>query len=297
MIGPEVVLGPDVYPTKTGGREWKLDDTSPCSDHLFSPGDPIKKYSGGGWEITGEVRMDVLTALTGSHSKQWRDVEITGKIYVISTFHSSYGSHFSFYARGGRHTDCGSNNECCDGSAYKGDLDVDKPGDTWGKKELWHVDYASNRGEHSTGVALIKRWVGWKVVIFNVNNHTVHMQGYIDKDADDNWVRAFNISDTGGWGASERSGCKNYLNDKQRTKDEVLAWSGPSVTYRSDGVTWAFKDLSVREVCALGGADKCDNDEFHGCANMKEGSSCADAKCHATFEDGRVEEYQGVAGA
>jgi hypothetical protein len=261
---------------------------NPCSDHLFSPQKNIKKHSGGGWEITGEVRMGVLTPISGNSSsqKQWRDVEMTGYVYVIDKFHSDYGSHFSFYGRGGSHTACsGSGLECCDGSSYKVDLDVDKPGEVYTKKEISHPHYASSKGDHQTGATMMHKWVGWKGIIFNRANNSVVIQGYIDKNGDNNWVSAFTVYDNSSshWAASGgHKGCTNFITGKTRENDDVIAWSGPHVTFRSDGLTWAFKDLSVREICALGSQADCAKIDHRadGCHNMKEGSGCASAKCH-----------------
>jgi hypothetical protein len=283
-----------IYPTKqNGGREWNLNEASPCSDHMFSPGKPIKKHSGGGWEITGEVRMGVNTLTSGniSNTHQWRDVEITGYVYVIEKFHSSYGSHFSFYGRGGKHTDCSGNLDCCDGSAYKGDLDVDNPGDVWVKKEVFHPKYTDKKGQNKTGAKMLHSWTGWKVAIYNKNNETVVVEGYIDKDATNNWHKAFTVTDTPSshWSAhGEHHGCKNYLTGKQRGADDVLAWAGPVVTFRSDGLTWAFKELSVREICALGSQAECAKQDHrpNGCHNMEMGDKCAAQSCHVGGPEG-----------
>jgi hypothetical protein len=241
----------EIYPTKPGGREWFINMADPEGDKLFDPGSPISKEPDGSWRVgdkadgeeddnnsEDQVRMKVGTA---EGEPQWKNVEITGYVKVLQT--DSLTDHVDWYARGGSHT----SSAPCEGSALKGWIAVD--GTVSWIKEIWHAGgYTNSRDRHKATDSLLNRWIGWKVIMYNIDNDkAVQMESYIDDNDNNNWRKVSQIVDDGGW-FSRSSDEEFYSADCGRPKDYVITNSGPMVTYRSDNMVWGFADLSVREI-------------------------------------------------
>jgi hypothetical protein len=89
----------EIYPTKTDGREWYVNMDNPKDDRSFyaSSNISVTRQSEGSWQVTNpEVRLNVIT-LPGQD--EWRDVEMTGYVMVLSTLEesssNSKGNHTS----------------------------------------------------------------------------------------------------------------------------------------------------------------------------------------------------------
>jgi hypothetical protein len=238
----------EIYPTKLGGREWLIDMNNPASDGIFDPGSPIKQQADGSWEINGNLRPGNkyedqvrMTVGTPSGKEQWKNVEITGYARVLSA--DSDRDDLDWYARGGTH----SSDVPCEGTALKGTISVD--GDVSWLKEVWHTGgYTKQRDTHPVTNSILNRWIGWKVVMYNINeNKAVKMEAYLDDNDNNHWKKVSDIVDNGGWYARS-SDEEFYSAGCDRTKDYIITNSGPLVTYRSDNMDWEFADLSVREI-------------------------------------------------
>jgi hypothetical protein len=240
----------EIYPTNPGGREWFIDMGNPTSDGIFDPGSPITKQSDGSWQIEGsqtnskfgnEVRMDVNTP-PGQES--WKNVEITGYAKAISA--DSSDDHLDWYARGGKHTP----DAPCEGSALKGWLSIDGIA-SW-VKEIWFPGgYTDQRDKvqatHGDN-PILGRWIGWKVVMYNVDNDkAVKMESYLDDQDNNHWKKVTDLVDNGGWYA-RGSDQEFYSSGCGKPKDYIITNSGPVATFRSDNIIWNFADLSVREI-------------------------------------------------
>jgi hypothetical protein len=198
-------------------------------------------------------------------NEKWRNVEITAYAKMVG------GSELiQLYSRGGHHT---SSNECL-GSAYKARIYGD--GEAKWVKEVTHPAYTSNRGSvQATSTPLADRWIGFKAVIDNFveNGKTyVRLKSYIDDDVTDsngnlviknNWKLASVVEDRGGWSTSNsdfNASCFPTNKDSTqqfRQRDEILNLPGGTSTqniaaWRSDGLTWNWKYLSVREIALPG---------------------------------------------
>jgi hypothetical protein len=244
----------EIYPTKPGGREWYIDINNPLEDGMFDPGTKITKVHDGSW-VVGEgsngnyqVRMNVITP---PGHEEWKNVEITGYVKVVNTASDAASaegsatpiSGINWYARGGRHSD----DVPCEGTSLKGILRINGLA-AW-QKEIWHTGgYTDTRAVVQTANPLLDRWIGWKVVIYNINNDTaVKMESYIDENANNNWRKVNEVVDNGGWYANSPDDVF-YSVDCNRSKDYIVTNSGPMVTFRSDNIIWQFKELSVREI-------------------------------------------------
>src|SRR6186713_2469322 len=245
-----------IFQTKKDGQQWYL-KSNPNSDPQFSPQTTLTKNSHGSFKIKSmKVRMGVFTSSgfnpekidTLDHNKiamagymqspnDWRDVEITGYVKL----NSGNNDNFVWYARGARHTGFGAP-AGCEGTAYKGDLFYD--GNTRWTKEQWHAGgYAF--GEFGENIGPISgKWVGFKVIMYNAvekDKPVVKLELWVDKNNNNNWIKANEKTDKGGWGnAGRECGGKG---------DQIITWGGPIAAFRWDGATDVdIKKFSVREI-------------------------------------------------
>jgi hypothetical protein len=238
----------EIYPTKQNGREWFINLEDPTADGIFDPQSKLTQQPDGSWQIKGrggsgkyedQVRMNVNTP---KGEQQWKNVEITGYAKVISA--ESSKDRVDWYARGARH----SSGVPCEGTSLKGNIRVN--GEVFWQKEIWHTGGYTNEKARAvaTDNSLLDRWIGWKVVIYNINNDkAVKMESYIDDKNNNNWKKVTELIDKGGWYA-DTSDKVFYSANCGRPKDYIITNSGPIVTFRSDNMIWNFIDLSVREI-------------------------------------------------
>jgi hypothetical protein len=237
----------EIYPTKENGREWHMDMENPKGDEHFSItfNPNITKQEDGSWRIATPVgRMNVKT-LEGETN--WKNVEMTGYAKIAGVIANSSNkvleNDLTWYARGGKH-----NQEIpCEATAYMGGLyDTGKVG--W-KKELWFVGgYTDERQSAKVTNSLIDRWVGWKVVIYNINgNSEVKLESYIDNTNTNYWIKVTDLVDDGGWYA-KMPDSHFFDADCSKDKDFIITNSGSTATFRSDNLIWDFKNLSIREI-------------------------------------------------
>lgn len=237
----------EIYPTKENGREWHMNMQNPKEDEHFSItfNPNITRQEDGSWRIsTPVVRMNVNT-LEGETN--WKNVEMTGYAKIAGVIANSSNkvieNDLTWYARGGKH-----NQEIpCEATAYMGGLyDNGKVG--W-KKELWFVGgYTDERQSAKVTNSLVDRWVGWKVVIYNINdNSEVKLESYIDNTNTNYWIKVTDLVDDGGWYAKMPD---SHFFDAECSKDKdfIITNSGSTATFRSDNLIWDFKNLSIREI-------------------------------------------------
>jgi hypothetical protein len=213
---------------------------------------PITRSDDGSWFIANpSIRLSVVTPPGG---EPWKNVEMTGYVKIDSTrtTRSLFGSNneesdstsdIDWRARGGRHN----NDVPCEGTALNGGIYVD--GTVAWKKEIWHTGgYTDARGVVKATNSILDRWIGWKVVMYNINNNTaVKMESYLDDKNDNNWKKVSDVVDNGGWYAKS-SDKVFYSADCGRPKDYIITNAGPIATFRADDVAMNFRDLSIREI-------------------------------------------------
>ena len=237
----------EIYPTKENGREWYVNMENPKDDQNFSItfNPNLTRQVDGSWRISVPVvRMNVKT-LEGESN--WKNVEMTGYVKIVSVIENSSNkvieNDLTWYARGGKH-----NPEFpCEATAYMGGLyDNGKVG--W-KKELWFVGgYTDEKQSNKVTNSLVDRWIGWKVVIYNVNNNSeVKLESYLDNTNSNYWVKVTNVVDDGGWYA-KMPDSNFFAPGCYKDKDSIITNSGSTATFRSDNLIWDFKNLSIREI-------------------------------------------------
>lgn len=244
----------EIYPTKQGGRVWHINMDNPKEDPIFTivSNIQITRSGDGSWFIANSaIRMSVITS---PGSEPWKNVEMTGYVKIDSTrtIRSFFGSNneesdstsdIDWRARGGRHN----NDVPCEGTALNGGIYVD--GTVAWKKEIWHTGgYTDARGIEKATNSILGRWIGWKVVMYNINNNqAVKMESYLDDKNDNNWKKVSDVVDNGGWYAKS-SDKIFYSADCGRPKDYIITNAGPIATFRADNVAMNFRDLSIREI-------------------------------------------------
>jgi hypothetical protein len=251
-----------IYPTVPGGREWFINMQDPFDDEIvnFNSDIALEKQSDDSWRVNNsEVRMRVGT-LPGQ--EEWKNVEMTGYVRMISptpTTESSESSdrdegsedgdsldpHLTWRARGGRHNDM----VPCEGTALNGGLYLD--GKVSWKKEIWHTGgYSDARGVSEIPNSLINKWIGWKTVMYNLeDDSSVKMESYLDINANNRWEKVSDVKDNGKWYA-DTSDEEFYSADCGKEKDYIITNSGSTATFRADNLIFDFKNLSIREIKA-----------------------------------------------
>jgi hypothetical protein len=251
----------EIYPTSENGREWFIDMEDPLNDKSFSITSdvPIIKNEENGlsWSINDtQVRINVNTP---DSMQPWKNIEMTGYVKIRSVYDTnqedidgadsgeseSLTPDLTWRARGGSHN----SQNPCEGTALNGGIDVVKMEASW-KKEIWHTGgYTDSRGSSkATENSLLDRWIGWKTIIYNIDNDTsVKMESYIDDYNDNVWKKVNEVKDEGGWFANSSDEEFNSANCN-KAKDYIITNSGPIATFRADNIAFDFKNLSIREI-------------------------------------------------
>ncbi len=251
-----------IYPTVPGGREWFINMQDPFDDEIvnFNSDIALEKQSDDSWRVnSSEVRMRVGTL---SGQEEWKNVEMTGYVKMISTTLTTESSespnqeegsedgdsldpHLTWRARGGRHNDM----VPCEGTALNGGLYLD--GKVSWKKEIWHTGgYSDARGVSEIPSSFINKWIGWKTVMYNLeDDSSVKMESYLDINANNRWEKVSDVTDNGKWYA-DTSDEEFYSADCGKEKDYIITNSGPTATFRADNLIFDFKNLSIREIKA-----------------------------------------------
>jgi hypothetical protein len=249
-----------IYPTVQGGREWFINMRDPFGDKIVSINSDtsVIHQSDGSWRVNGsKVRIRVETPLG---EEEWKNVEMTGYVKILSrisiTDNNKFSSqsdgdededsldpHLTWRARGGRHNGM----IPCEGTALNGGIDI--YGKVAWKKEIWHTGgYTDAHGVSEIPGSIMNKWIGWKTIMYNIeNNSAVKMESYIDMDANNNWIKASEVEDQGGWYADTSDEIFHSANCG-REKDYIVTNSGPIATFRADNLIFDFKNLSIREI-------------------------------------------------
>ena len=71
------------------------------------------------------------------------------------------------------------------------------------KKEIWHTGgYTDERASHVVTEPLLDKWIGWKVIVYNIeigNDATVvKLESYIDHSNSNEWTKVTELIDSGG---------------------------------------------------------------------------------------------------
>lgn len=141
-------------------------------------------------------------------------------------------------------------NARCLGTSYKGALYPD--GTLWWKKEVSHTEgYTARQAEASVAGGMPKdAWFGFKIVMRNSGGGNVHVETWVDSEADGHWVRLTDADDDG-WpaGNAHIDGCADA--PFGYSPSDRLTWAGPNAAFRWDNIAGDIKWPSVREIAPL----------------------------------------------
>jgi hypothetical protein len=234
-----------IYTSKQGGREWFLNATDPRDGLVISPAAAeLFPMPNDTWQIGRETATPNTGLRMYVISDAWRDVEMTGYVKLKS---HTFDEEFAWAVRSGQHSD----RNPCDGTAYYGALSF--AGQTWFQKEVAHVSggYTAKRNVSASVDLLQDRWVGIKMIAYNIEQG-VKLELWLDDKADNRWAKVAETIDSGGW-----SSASGYCG---REPDHVISEPRPRVVFRVDNATFEFKNLSVREIelkCYFGAIPLC----------------------------------------
>jgi uncharacterized protein YxeA len=249
----------EIYPTAPGGATWFFNPDNPIDGQFDPNGAQISKNSDGSWHLKpGTTRMLTFPKSDGMLSDSfrsnlptydysqlaqigywykptdWKNTEVTGYFKVTST---NSGDGISLVTRSVRHSTSVHNG--CGGSAYHNNIKFD--GTFQYKKEMWHVNYDTLPPTKSGIGSIMNKWVGFKGIVYNLPNGNVKLESYVDKDANNNWQKVEELVDSGNWG-NDMTHCGANKPGAQ------ITWTSPMPIFKSNGVTYDFKKLSVREI-------------------------------------------------
>ena len=250
-----------IYPTLAGAETWFFNPTNPTDGQFEKNGAEISKNSDGSWKLKpGTTRMLAFTKSSGLPSDEvrsslptydysrlaqtgyfykpsdWKNMEITIYVKVLST--SGGGDEISLVSRSVRHST--NVQEGCGGSSYHNNIDFTN-GKFKFKKEMWHVNYDIKPYSGITIGSTMNKWIGFKGIVYNLPDGSVKLESYVDKDNNNNWQKATEFVDKGNWG-DDMTHCK------AKTGGAAITWGSPMVIFKSNGVTYDFKNLSVRQI-------------------------------------------------
>lgn len=175
----------------------------------------------------------------------WKNVEITGYAKLISTTGSRFAVNnggWTWEARGARHFG-DAPPDVCYGTSYNAHI-LWRTGDVRWEKEQWHDHIAPTDFRPSTAIS-VNKFIGFKGIMYNKiqtdGKSVVKLEIWVDSNDDNRWHKAYQYTDTGGWGdAGQKCG---------GSPDQIITWGGPLAIFRWDEATDVdIKDFSVREI-------------------------------------------------
>src|SRR5215203_3968410 len=246
MMSHEVFAAPDkfgideLYTTADDGPVWFLDNEDPEDDDnfLMTSAEDINLHD----EDSGVFNLDAETGTqkhgvrlhANSPDDEWKNVEMTGYFKL-----EDGNDQFTLIARQGpTYNDDGG----CGAYGYYGLLSAN--GDAYFKKKLFHHGGYTDRTAVEENVVddLDDRWVGIKLVTYDLDDDEVKLELWVDDgDEENNWKKATEYVDDGDW--------ETHGSDCDRDSDDIID-DGTRGGFRVDDSEFEFKDLSIREIDA-----------------------------------------------
>jgi hypothetical protein len=248
MLTHEALAVPDkfgieqIYLTANKGPTWFLNNEEPKDDDnfLMTSHEDIDLEEEKDKEDSGAFELDAETGSeehgvrihADSPDGHWKNVEMTGYFKL-----EEGKDQFTLVARQGpTYNDDGG----CGAYGYYGMVSAE--GDAFFKKKLFHHGGYSDRTAVKENVLgdLGERWVGIKLVVYDLDGDDVKLELWIDDGNEQNqWKKATEYVDDGDW---EVSG-----SDCDRSDDDIIE-EGTRGGFRVDDSKFDFKDLSIREI-------------------------------------------------
>jgi hypothetical protein len=144
----------------------------------------------------------------------------------------------------------------CGAYGYYGLLSAN--GDAYFKKKLWHHGGYTDRTAVEGNVVnnLDDRWVGIKLVVYDLDDGDVKLELWVDDgDETNNWKKVTEYVDDGKW--------KVAGSDCDRDSDDIID-DGSRGGFRVDDSEFEFKKLSIREIAEGAEATAAADEEDEG---------------------------------
>jgi hypothetical protein len=252
LLPEEVLAAPDkfgieqLYPTADNGAVWFLNNQAPEDDENFlmtsheeidleEEEEEEEEADPGAFELNAETGTEEhgVRIHADSPTKEWKNVEMTGYFKL-----EDGNDQFTLVARQGpTYNDDGG----CGAYGYYGMLSAE--GDAFFKKKLFHHGggYSDRTAVKENVVEnLDDRWVGIKLIVYDLPNHDVKLELWVDDGNQQNkWKKATEYVDDGDW---EVSG-----SDCDRSDNDIIE-EGTRGGFRVDDSEFEFKHLSIREI-------------------------------------------------
>ena len=248
MLTEEALAFPDkfgieqLYPTAGNGPVWFLDNEEPENDDNFLMTSheeiDLEEQEGtgrGAFELDAETGTEEhgVRIHADSPDDKWKNVEMTGYFKL-----EEGNDQFTLIARQGpSYNDDGG----CGAYGYYGMVSAE--GEAYFKKKLFHHGggYSDRTAvEENVVDNLDNRWVGIKMVVYDLADDEVKLELWVDDGNQQNkWKKATEYVDDGDW---EVSG-----SDCDRSSDDIIE-EGTRGGFRVDDSEFEFKSLSIREI-------------------------------------------------
>ena len=230
----------ELYPNADGGPSWFLNNEDPEDDDnfLMTSAEDIDLEE----EDSGVFKLDAETGTqrhgvrihADSPDDEWKDMEMTGYFKL-----EEGDDQFTLVARQGpTYNDDGG----CGAYGYYGMISAD--GDAFFKKKLFHHGGYTDRTAVEENVVddLEGRWIGIKMVVYDLDDDEVKLELWVDDGNEDNdWEKVTEYVDDGDWETND--------SDCDRDSDDIIE-EGTRGGFRVDDSEFEFKDLSIREIDA-----------------------------------------------
>ena len=264
----------ELYPTADGGPVWFLNNEQPeeDDDFLLTSANGIQLHDEGSDVFaldaeTGTQKHGVRIH-ADSPDGEWKNVEMTGYFKL-----QAGNDQFTLIGRQGpTYNDDGG----CGAYGYYGLLSAN--GDAYFKKKLWHHGGYTDRTAVEGNVVnnLDDRWVGIKLVVYDLDDGDVKLELWVDDgDETNNWKKVTEYVDDGQW--------KVAGSDCDRDSDDIID-DGSRGGFRVDDSEFEFKKLSIREIAEGAEATAAADEEDEG-GLSDEGGSTRAAVAAADEED------------
>jgi hypothetical protein len=230
----------ELYPTADNGPVWFLNNEQPeeDDDFLMTSAEDIdlQEENSDIFELDAETgsQKHGVRLHANSPDGKWKNLEMTGYFKL----HEG-NDQFTLIARQGpTYNDDGG----CGAYGYYGLLDAN--GDAYFKKKLFHHGGYTDRTAVEENVVddLDDRWVGIKLVVYDLDDDEVKLELWADDgDEENNWKKVTEYVDDGDW--------ETHGSDCDRDSDDIID-DGTRGGFRVDDSEFEFKDLSIREIDA-----------------------------------------------
>ena len=182
----------------------------------------------------------------------WKNIEVTLIFKLLDSARSKGDQHsISIVTRSISHSQLDNDYKkgskfFCGGSSYHNN--ISNEGQVRMKKEQFHIDYEWERynDEMSKVGNLYNKIVGFKGIVYNINNTAVKLEAWVDAENQGKgpYKKVHELIDNGNWGdAMTVCGAK--------TNGEAITWGSPTIIIKANDFEFDIYDIEVREIVLL----------------------------------------------